>query len=87
MAEPFVDLGERLRADAVHPKLRLVAYLNEAGLTQDPQVSRDTGAGDRQQCGQLTHGGGTVAEGVQYGSSARVRQRVQQNVHVACVPQ
>ena len=60
MAEPLVDLGERLGTQAVDPKLRLLADLDQARLTQHPQVPGDSRAGDRQQLGQLTHRGGAV---------------------------
>src|SRR5918995_1121456 len=80
-AQPFVDFCERLGTQVVHPKLRFLAHVDEAGMTQDSQVSRDARTSDRQQCGQLTHGGGTVAERLQHGSPACVRQRLQHRIH------
>jgi hypothetical protein len=64
VAQPLVDLGERLGTQAVHPKLRLLADLYEAGLTQHPQVPGDPGASDGQQSGQLTHSCGAIAESI-----------------------
>jgi hypothetical protein len=36
----FVDFCEWLGTQVVHPKLRFLAHVDEAGLTQDSQVSR-----------------------------------------------
>lgn len=41
--EPRVDLRERLGTQAVYPKLRLLAHVDEAGLTQHSQVSETPG--------------------------------------------
>ena len=72
MAKPLVDLGERFGTQAVHPELRLLADLYEAGLTQHPQVPGDAGASDGQQSGQLAHSCGAIAESVQHDPSTLV---------------
>jgi hypothetical protein len=62
MTEPFVDLCQRLGTQAVHAKLRLPAHIDEASLTQHPQMPRHARASDREQRGQVTHDGRTVLE-------------------------
>jgi hypothetical protein len=39
-AQPLVDLGQRLGAEAVDPPLRLLADLDQSRLAQHPQVPR-----------------------------------------------
>jgi hypothetical protein len=45
--QPFIDLGERLRAEAVDAPLRLLANLDQTRLTQHPQVPGHARAGNR----------------------------------------
>ncbi len=40
--EPFVELAERLHAQAVHPSLGIAANRDQAGIAKHLQVSRDT---------------------------------------------
>jgi len=42
-AQPFIDLGERLKAQTVNPPLRLLADLDKPRLPQHPQVPRYPG--------------------------------------------
>ncbi len=85
VAEPFVHLCKGLPPQAVHPELRLLAHFDEAGLTQDSQVSRDPRTSDRQLRGQLTRGRRPAAQGLEYGPAARVRQGLKYSVHSSCV--
>ena len=61
MAQPFLEFGERLGAQVVHPKLPVLAHLYQTGITQDSQVSRDAGPSDGQQLRQLTDRGPSCA--------------------------
>jgi hypothetical protein len=53
-AQPFIDLGERLKAKTVDPPLRLLADLDKPRLPQHPQAPRYPRASNRQQRRQLT---------------------------------
>ena len=70
--EPFVKLGERLRAQAVDPELGLMANLNETGVSEDPKVPRGAGTSDGQQRRELAGSRRTVAEGIQNRPAAQV---------------
>jgi hypothetical protein len=83
--EPFVKLRKRLRAKRVDPELSLLVHLDKSGVAEDPQVSRGARTRDWQQRCQLTGCGGTLAQGIQDGSPARVRKRLQNGVHAAYV--
>src|SRR5262249_54546123 len=85
-AQPFIDLGERLRAEAVDPPLRLLADLDQSSFPQHPQVSRYPRRGDRQQRRQLAGGGRATSQGVQHGPPALVRQCPQDSFHSVNVP-
>jgi len=79
--EPRVKLRKRLRAQAVDPELSLLVHLDKSGVAEDPQVSGGARTSDWQQCCQLTGRGGTLAQGIQDGSPARVREGLQDDVH------
>jgi len=81
LIQPFVDLGERLRVQAVDPPLRFLTHVDEPGLTQDAEVTRYTRSGDRQQLSQFTDGGRMVPQHLQDRPSTFVRQRVQHGIH------
>ena len=51
--QPLIDLDERLRPQAVDPPLRLLAYVDEPGLPQNPHVPGHARPSDRQRVGQL----------------------------------
>src|SRR6266851_6270379 len=55
--EPVVHLGQRLRPQAVHPPLSLLAHLDQPGLPEHPKVSSDSRPSDGQQGSQLTDSG------------------------------
>jgi len=73
-AHPVIDLGERLRAEAVDTPLRFPANLDETRLAQHPQVSRHARTGDWQQGRQLAGRDRTTREGLEDGPSASVRE-------------
>jgi hypothetical protein len=79
--EPLVKLRKRLRAQGVDPELSLLVHLDKSGVAEDPQVSGGARTSDWQQRCQLTSRGGTLAQGIQDGSPARVRERLQDGVH------
>jgi len=85
-AQPFIDLGERLRAEAVDPPLGFPADLDEPGLPQHPQVPRYPRAGNRQQRRQLTRSCRTAGQGLQHRPPALVRQCPQSSFHGLNVP-
>ena len=48
LAQPFLDLSERLGAKTIDSPLRLLAHRDKPGLAQHPQVSRYPRASNRQ---------------------------------------
>ena len=55
-AEPGVELGERLGAQAVPAPLSVGPHLDEPGLTQHPQVLRHAGLAEPEVLDQLADG-------------------------------
>ena len=54
LAQPFIDLGERLGAKTVNPPLRLLADLDQPRLPQHPQMPRYPWVSNRQQRREIT---------------------------------
>ena len=79
--EPLVDLDERLGPQAVDAPLRVLLDRHETGLAQHPQVTRHTGAGDRQGVGELGDGRRMVPQDLQHGAATPVTDRLQHRVH------
>jgi hypothetical protein len=79
--KPFIDLGERLGAQAVDPPLRFLANLDQPCLPQHPEVPRHPWPGDRQQRCQLAGGDRAAGQCVQHGPPAFVRERPQNSFH------
>src|SRR5262245_32121142 len=85
LREPLVHLHERLRTEAVDPALRVLAYVDQAGLSQHSQVPGHARTGDREHLGELPGAGRMVAQDLQDRAAALVRQRVQHRIHAANV--
>lgn len=84
--QPVIDLDEGFGPQAVDPPLRLLAYVDQTGLPQHPQVSRHAGAGDRERVSQLACCRWMIAENLKDGASTLVGQRLQHRVHPAIYP-
>src|SRR5262245_30886093 len=82
LLEPVVHLDQRLRTEAVDPALRVLAYVDQPGLPQHPQVPGHARTGDRECLGQHPRAGRMVAQDLQDRAPALVRQRVQHGIHV-----
>ena len=80
LLEPGADLGEWLWSKRVDPPLRVLAYVDEPGLAQHAQVSRDTRARNRQQRRQVARGGRALCQGLDDGAPALVGQRAQRSL-------
>lgn len=65
LREPLVHLDERLRTEAVDPALRLLAYLDQSGLPQHPQMPGHPRTGDRDRLGQLSRTRRMIAQDLQ----------------------
>ena len=85
LREPLVHLDERLRTEAVDPALRFLAYVDQSGIPQHPQVPGHPRASDRKSLGQLSCTRRVVAENLENRAPALVCQRVQHSVHGANV--
>jgi len=85
-AQPVIDLGERLGAEAVDAPLRFLANLDQSRLAQHPQVPRYPRAGNRQQRRQFTRGRRATGQGLQHGPPALICQRPQRSFHGTSVP-
>ena len=81
LREPLIHLDERLRTEAVDPALRLLAYVDQSGLTQHPQMPGHARTGDRERLGQLSRARRMIAQDPQNCSPALVCQRVQDRIH------
>lgn len=81
LTEPLVDLDERLRSERVDPALCVLAYVDQPGFPQHPQVPGHSWARDRERLGQLSGTRRVLAENLQNSASALVSQSVQYGVH------
>ena len=79
--QPVVELGQRLRPQAVHPALCVLSNLDQSGLTQHPQMPGDAGPGNRQQRGELVRRRLALPQRLEHSAPARISQRVQYRVH------
>jgi hypothetical protein len=70
--EPLVELGERLRSDAVQAALRIRAGLDEPGVLEDAEVLRHRWLAQTQLLDQLPDGPLAVAEQVEDRQPARL---------------
>jgi hypothetical protein len=70
--EPLVELGERLRSDAVQAALPIRASLNEPGVLEDAEVLRHCWLADAELLDELPDGALAVAEQVEDRQPARL---------------
>jgi hypothetical protein len=70
--EPLVELGERLRSDAVQAALRIRAGLNEPGVLEDAEVLRHRWLAEAELLDELPDRPLAVAEQVEDSQSARL---------------
>ena len=76
-AQLLVELREGLGPDHVVPPLGRTPDVDQSGLPQHPEVSRDSRPGDRQEARQLAHRGRAPLEPVEHRATAVVGQRLQ----------
>ena len=84
--EPAVDLRERFRTQAVDTKLCALPDLDQADLSQHPEMAGNTRTGDGQHRRQLAHRRGTVAKGFQYRAATLIPQGFEDCIHRVNVP-
>jgi hypothetical protein len=70
--EPLVELGERLRSDAVQAALRIRASLDEPGVLENAKVLRHRRLADAELLDELPDGPLAVAEEVEDRQPARL---------------
>ena len=79
--EPGVDLGERFRTQAVETKLCGLPHLDQADLSQHPEVAGNTRTGDGQHGGQLAHRRWTVPKGFEHRAATLIPKGFEDCIH------
>jgi hypothetical protein len=70
--EPLVELGERLRSDAVQAPLRIRAGLDEPGVLENAEVLRHGWLAEAELLDELSDGPLAVAEQIENRQPARL---------------
>ena len=79
--EPAVDLGERFRTQAVDAELCGLTDLDQADLSQHPEVAGNTRTRDGQHRRQLAHRRRTAAKGVEHRAAALIPKGFEDCIH------
>lgn len=81
--QPFVDLDQRFRPEAVDPPLGVLADLDQPRLAQHPKMTRHPRPRDRERICELPGRRRMIAQDLQHRTPALIRQRLQHRIHDA----